>query len=88
MELFRNNISTTLQKIQSPHAVFSPACYTHCVLETDQFWQIHVGKYNDVSVLSEFYFNDFSGVIMDDCSGFNCSIGCPANPGKPDRFCF
>jgi len=83
LDTFRANMTATFMSTVLPpqHAVFSPACWFHCVLEAPQFWTISIdGSVSDQQALSLFYFDGITTDYIDECSGFNCSVGCPPVP--------
>lgn len=36
-------------------------------------------------VLGQWFFKGFIGNVVDSCAGFNCTVGCPANPASVMR---
>jgi len=80
IQYWRQNITNSLKAVTSPHAVFAPACYTHCIIESSMFYTITLSgtKLADVDALHEFFFSGESGDWIDDCEGFNCSGDCPS----------
>eukprot|EP00026_Physarum_polycephalum_P010963 Phypoly_transcript_11152.p1 GENE.Phypoly_transcript_11152~~Phypoly_transcript_11152.p1 ORF type:complete len:398 (+),score=40.12 Phypoly_transcript_11152:45-1196(+) len=79
---WRANLTSSLKKLQPPHAAFSPACYWHCVTEDDTFWQVSITQQNinDRDALHAFFFGNQPNIWIDGCSGFSCSNGCPPTP--------
>ena len=62
-----------------PHAVFSPACFSHCLTEGPAFRSVRVDGHSLADRLRAWMASPTGGhVWMDGCTSFNCSVGCPA----------
>lgn len=80
VEAIRQAFIVSLQDIiKPPNSVFSAACWDHCLSEDDvNFQKVTIGGQSMQQVLGN-WFTGRQGVqrAIADCTGFNCSNGCP-----------
>jgi len=95
-ENFRNrtrSVEFGMERLQTPFAIHSAACYQHCNTENNQFsdgYQVNGVSLKDV--VQNFVFSDDQSehgqtaadspiIVIENCTGFNCGNGC----GSPAR---
>jgi len=78
---WRANMTTNMRVAKPPHAVFSPACTSHCSSEGGDFWSITARIAGQTPSLREalhFWFTQgLADNWIDTCVGVNCSPTCP-----------
>jgi len=74
----RQTFNASLREIKYPNSVFSPACFSHCYLESSSFYTTAIDGYQFKDVLGNWLY-DRPGVkyAIDDCVGWDCSQNCP-----------
>jgi hypothetical protein len=71
---------TMASDIPAPSTAFSPACWSHCITESTYSWaniQINGNTLNKFAGQWFFQSNSVFPPLIDHCSGFNCTKGCP-----------
>lgn len=83
-EVIRKAFSTSLRDVvKPPSAVFSGACFTHCISESPTFWSLQLPYANSSTIslsamLLQWFYGKSETYVIDSCTGFNCTaIGCP-----------
>jgi len=81
---FRINMTSMMSKLTSPHAVYAPSCYYHCITEDPNFEIIQISQttFTDENALGSWYFDGVNGNNVDNCNGFSCSKNCPGYSEK------
>jgi len=84
----RSAFNFSMQEVRPPSAIFSPACYYHCISEDLNFYNMKIpnpstGRLTSLNeTLSAWFYTKFSATdtfsIQASCFGFNCGI-CPQN---------
>jgi len=76
---FRINMTQVMSKLASPHAIYAPSCYYHCITEGGEFQNIVISQttLTDEKALGSWYFDKIDGNNVDLCNGFSCSGNCP-----------
>lgn len=57
---------------QNKSAIFSPACFTHCLSDESTFWGVHIDEISLRDVLQEWFFDGIVVRAEDNCTGFKC----------------
>ena len=69
-----------LSSDDSPHLVFSPTCYHHCMVESSKFWNevtVNGGSVTAQSQLLAWLDNSEKLDGVSTCDGVNCDEACP-----------
>lgn len=73
----REQSLAALRALPRRHAVFSAACWDHCVYGWRGYNQLRVGGDTPQTVAEKLLFEDATVWAIDECSGFDCCRGYP-----------
>jgi hypothetical protein len=60
---------------QTGSAVFSPACFHHCVTDAAGFWNLHIGTQSFRDVFASWFLSGVSPQhVVDACTGWRCGV--------------
>jgi hypothetical protein len=66
-------IATLPTATQTKSALFSPACFHHCVTDAAGFWNLHIGTQSFRDVFTDWFINGAAPLhVADTCTGWKC----------------